>query len=385
MDRGRGGRGRGNAWRNNSRGYHNGQSNTRNSNPQRPHDDQHQGSGGRGRGRGRGGIGGGFSRGNFKTPMPSRMELMASVSRSSGLERDGDDLKNYNIQQEYREFIQGKLDGFSKRYPLEIRSADKQRIEAQENLLILFRKLREGVYASKRRDEFALEVYETSFYLSIIFNSAKQIAAVMNHLVPGTYESVTCPKPLCRPTIVLSLLYHLVASYPSQTTYHHHLRSISDELLPRRSNAHNWIRSLASALRTRNYSKFAQLYKKQSMSMIFEDTEKDTLGLDALSISQAQSSKQLAKIAILAVLDDLRSRARDTAWTVLRSAYREFSCDANSESTKTWLSRTLSLQPLLVTDDRTWTAEGWLEDRATHGHTRRKEGVEGRWIVCKVR
>ncbi|EAU86223.2 hypothetical protein CC1G_03434 [Coprinopsis cinerea okayama7 len=138
MDRGRGGRGRGNAWRNNSRGYHNGQSNTRNSNPQRPHDDQHQGSGGRGRGRGRGGIGGGFSRGNFKTPMPSRMELMASVSRSSGLERDGDDLKNYNIQQEYREFIQGKLDGFSKRYPLEIRSADKQRIEAQENLLILF-------------------------------------------------------------------------------------------------------------------------------------------------------------------------------------------------------------------------------------------------------
>ncbi|KAF8882027.1 hypothetical protein CPB84DRAFT_225698 [Gymnopilus junonius] len=38
------------------------------------------------------------------------MNLMASVSRSSGLEKDGDDLKNYNAQEEYRRFIQEKVD-----------------------------------------------------------------------------------------------------------------------------------------------------------------------------------------------------------------------------------------------------------------------------------
>lgn len=119
------------------------------------------------------------------------------------------------------------------------------------------------------------------------------------------------------------------------------------------------------------------------MNVIFEDAE--TLGLETLAIARAQSSKRLAQTSILVVLDNLRSKARDTAWTVIRSAYREFSCDAKSEDTKIWLSRSLSLQPLLNTDDRTWSPEGWLEEQAIHGGTRKKEGVEGRWIVCKVR
>ncbi|KAH6912570.1 hypothetical protein BKA70DRAFT_1422148 [Coprinopsis sp. MPI-PUGE-AT-0042] len=301
------------------------------------------------------------------------MDLMASVSRSSGLEKDGDDLKNFRIQEEYREFVQGKLDAYRKQFPLEIRTHDKRRIDAQENVLILFRKLREGVFASKRRDGLALEVYETSFYLSVIFNSAKQIAAAMSHLVPDAYQTLTCPKPLCRPTVVLSLLYHLVASYPSQASYHSHISAIPPSLLPRQSGAYSWIQSLASALRARNYSKFSQFYKKQSLAAIFEDS----------TPPGDKSNTQLVKVAILAILDDLRSKARDTSWAVLRSAYREL--DTSADKTSAWLTTSLSLQPLLVTDDRTWTAEGWLNEQSSRGHTRQKEGIQGKWIICKVR
>jgi hypothetical protein len=223
-------------------------------------------------------------------------------------------------------------------------------------------------------DARPLSVYETSFYLSVIFNSAKQIAAAMSHLVPDAYQTLTCPKPLCRPTVVLSLLYHLVASYPSQASYHRHMRTIPPSLLPRQSGAYSWIQTLASALRTRNYSRFSQLYKKQSMTAIFEGS---VTGGDG-------SNTQLVKIAILAILDDLRSKARDTSWAVLRTAYREL--DSSAETTSTWLTASLSLQPLLVTDDRTWTPESWLDEQSTVGHTRQKEGFPGKWIIClKVR
>lgn len=216
-------------------------------------------------------------------------------------------------------------------------------------------------------------VYETSFYLSVIFNSAKQIAAAMSHLVPDAYQNLTCPKPLCRPTVVLSLLYHLVASYPSQASYCQHMSLIPPSLFPRQSGAHHWIQNLASALRTRNYSRFSQFYKKQSMTIVFEDS---VPGGDV-------SNTQTVKIAILAILDDLRSKARDTSWAVLRSAYREL--DSSVDLTSTWLTTSLSLQPLLVTDDRTWTPQSWLNEQSTRGHTRQKEGFQEKWIICKVR
>ncbi|TFK27649.1 hypothetical protein FA15DRAFT_754043 [Coprinopsis marcescibilis] len=328
------------------------------------------------RGRGRGG--------NLKTPALSRMDLMASVSRSSGLQRDGNDLKNFAIQSEYREFIQGKFEDYTRRFPLEDRTQNKRRADPQENVLILFRKLREGVYASKRHDGFALEVYETSFFLGIIFDSPKQIAVVMAHLVPGVYQSSSCPKPLCHQTTVISLLYHLVASYPSQSTYHRHLTSIPGSVLPRQSKASTWIRAVASTMRTTNYARLFQLTKKASLPFLFED-KPETLGLETPTISEKQANAtKLCKLALLVVLDNLRSKARDKSWDIMRSAYRELSCDPNAEDTKKWLNRSLCLRPLLNTDDRSWTAESWLEHQANHGHTRRKERIEGRWIVCKV-
>jgi len=38
-----------------------------------------------------------------------QMELIASVSRSSGMEKGGDALKSHNIQEQYRAFVQDKV------------------------------------------------------------------------------------------------------------------------------------------------------------------------------------------------------------------------------------------------------------------------------------
>jgi hypothetical protein len=83
-------------------------------------------------------------------------------------------------------------------------------------------------------------------------------------------------------------------------------------------------------------------------------------------------------------LDALRKKARASFWGVIRGAYREVSCNPNFEDTRSWLSRSLCLESIL-SEDLTLEPEAWLDEESTVGHTRRKEGVEGKWIICKVR
>lgn len=320
---------------------------------------------------------------------PSRMELMASVSRSSGLEKGGDDLKNFKIQEEYRQFIHGKLDQLIKRhYPRRFvneNDAEKtHRVEEQENVLILFRKLREGVQASKRKNEFALEVYETSLYLSIVFESPRQPPSIIPHLIPHLYQTATCPQPLRLTTLILTLLYHLGTSYPSQTTFFKHLKSIPTALLPKDSKAARWITMLARSLRMKNYAQFERLSRITTLSSLLGGPIHGFLSIDSLTNStRAQASQEYAHGAILTTLDALRNKARETFWTVLRSSYRELGCTSNSGDTKEWISRSLCMESPL-SEDLTLESEAWLDRKAQEGHTRRKEGVEGRWIICKV-
>ncbi|KAI0699956.1 hypothetical protein C8T65DRAFT_658729, partial [Cerioporus squamosus] len=137
-------------------------------------------------------------------PGKRHMELIASVSRSSGLEKDGDALRDPKIQEEYRAFIQGKVDEYWKKYPLRSHRASghedgdagaeadarRNRMEMEENLLILFRKLREGLLSIHRRDAFALEVYETSLHLSVLFKSPVQTTSTLSHLFPDLYVNI---------------------------------------------------------------------------------------------------------------------------------------------------------------------------------------------------
>ncbi|EJF63242.1 hypothetical protein DICSQDRAFT_145501 [Dichomitus squalens LYAD-421 SS1] len=207
------------------------------------------------------------------------MELIASVSRSSGLEKDGDALRDARVQEEYRTFIQGKLDDYWKRYPLssyadlgsEDADAARSRKENQENLLILLRKLREGLLSIKRKDAFALEVYETSLYLAVLFKSPVQTTSALSHIFPDLYISIASQSAqppasasassATKPSRVISdrekslstslrtekgpevslpgsalattlifLLHHLVTTYPSQVAFHTQVRQLHPAL-----------------------------------------------------------------------------------------------------------------------------------------------------------
>ncbi|KAJ3513488.1 hypothetical protein NLJ89_g2918 [Agrocybe chaxingu] len=306
-----------------------------------------------------------------------RMHLIASVSRSSGLEKDGDDLKNHTIQEEYREFIQEKLDEVMSarcRIHSESESEKKLRVDNQENVLILFRKLREGVASSSRNDAFAMEAYETSLHLSVLFESPKQTTSIIPHLFAT--DPPLIPKPTIY-SILGSLLYFLVVPYPSQSRYHEHLDSVPRSLLSRKSELFLWLSSLTKSLRMRNYAKFAALAQK-AIIVQFIDSFRE---LHETKTEGAHKVDKLGLEAVLFFMDALRQKAAESSWTIVRSAYRELWLDY--ESTKTWLPRSLCLDS--IQDDRpSVKIEDWMRSRVSMGHMRPKDGVEGRWIVCKA-
>jgi len=177
--------------------------------------------------------------------------------------------------------------------------------------------------------------------------------------------------------MLICLLHHLVMSYPSQSTYNQHRTQI---LLRKQSRASNWLISLTRSLRMRNYASFESLSGKGT---VLEVIKESTTALDE-NEHQSHANSGLGLRALLFLVDSLRRKAGDSAWDTIRSAYRELSCDPTSLGTKTWLRRSLCLDSVVV-DDSSFEVESWLEQRVPLGHVRRKEGVEGRWIICKVR
>ena len=131
----------------------------------------------------------------------------------------------------------------------------------------------------------------------------------------------------------------------------------------------------------RNYAKFENLSGKKTVLEVIE--ESTTTKLDG-NIQQLRPNSDLGTKALLFLVDSLRRKAGDSAWETIRSAYRELSCDPTSLETKTWLRRSLCLDSVVL-DDSSCEIESWLEQKLPLGHVRRKEGVEGRWIICKVR
>ena len=226
-------------------------------------------------------------------------------------------------------------------------------------------------------------VYESSLYLAIIFDSPKQTTSIISALVPEMYLSTPPPHRLCLPTILLSSLHHLLVAYPSQVPYNRFLQSIPETLLPRDSPIYAWITSLAASLRARNYARFERLSRKASLSEILEKPDSISATLGALTITP-QANRSLAFKAILTLLDSLRIRSRETSWAIIRSAYRELTCGVQPSETKSWLSRSLCLQSV-VSDEFNVEAEHWLAQQVPLGAVRRREDVDGKWLVYKVR
>ncbi|THV03043.1 hypothetical protein K435DRAFT_652218, partial [Dendrothele bispora CBS 962.96] len=249
-------------------------------------------------------------------------------------------------------------------------------------------KLREGIVSSKRRDQLTLEgslysVYETSLYLAILFHSPKQISSVVSHLIPELYSQVPGPQPHRTPSVLIALLHQLVLGSPSQNLYYSFLQAIPDHLLPRSSAAYLWLSSVASSLRMHNHCRFEQLTRSSSLSSFLDDVPSVPLDdrLAKLSLS-SQSDRDLLKKALYSVVNDLRAKARESAWTVIRSAYREISCHTGSP-TRDWLEKSLTLHDV-SSDTNTMTLNQWLQEKSSINHVRQKEGVEGRWIIYKA-
>jgi hypothetical protein len=233
-------------------------------------------------------------------------------------------------------------------------------------------------------------VYETSLSLTVIFDAPRQTTSVIPHLLPDLYLSSPPPHLNCAATVLISLMHHLVAGYPSQLSFRQHLNLIPSSLFQQTPEALKWITSLSHSLRTRNYIKFEELTRRSPISQLFSGsgTDTDTLStaLASLSIVPEDDIGTLPRRALEALINNLRKKARATAWDVIRAAYREFSCATTAEGngTRDWLARSLCLRPL-VPYEVAFDADMWLEQQSLLGYVRRKEGVDGRWIVCKVR
>jgi len=318
------------------------------------------------------------------------MNLIASPSRRSGLEKEGDTLKDSKVQEEYREFIQGKLEGYLQRFPLSSEPIQStQRTEVEQNILIFFRKLREGISSSHRKDDFALEVYETSLVLATLFNTPLQATTTLSYLFPSLYyaSSSASLRQSGRISITLiSLLHHLVAGYPSQTTFHRHLSTIPSLFLPRGSQAYKWISSVASALRMNNYVKLEILTRPSVIHDVTSGSDATHEGPPP-SVSSARCSMRhvdpkLADEATLALVGALQTKARMRIWLILRTAYRELWCQPEYDTSQ-WLEKTLALNLRSADGTRDPNVGTWLERREKDGDVRKKEGTDNRWILVK--
>ncbi|KAL0058034.1 hypothetical protein AAF712_015301 [Marasmius tenuissimus] len=345
------------------------------------------------------------------------MENIASVSRSSGLEKDGDALKNHKTQEEYRQFIQDKVDiqgliiigntysvtpisltisgdnSLAKSQQTNSESKDEpsfRRISSSYSVGNVFRswlwvlildtgKLREGLVSSKRYDSFSLEVYETSLYLSALFRNTKQSSSIIPYLLPELYEKIPGPHDNLLSTILISLAHELLVAYPSIGKFQHTLNAaVRGAHLQKASPAYTWITHLSSSVRSNNYCKFEELTRRESIISVLQN---------GIEPSPTRSTHNPVQKAMFSLVDQLRSRCRDRTWTTLRSAYRELACHEES-GTRGWLVRSLALQTTVTSKDEEFGSDlldKWLEEKSTSGHVQRKEGVQNRWLVAKVR
>lgn len=226
--------------------------------------------------------------------------------------------------------------------------------------------------------KFFLLVYETSLYLATLFESSTQATAVIAQLVPSLYLATAPPHEKRLSTLLISLLQHLATTYPSQRTFRQFFDTIPSDFLPTTSAAHTWITSIVKSLRTQNYASFEALSSSATISKVFGDS--DLLqAMNSLSLS-GQDSERLSHRALQTLVHSLRGKVRITSWGIIRLAYRELSCD--NEDTRAWLERSLFLHSV-VPYCHDITPEEWLEQHRALGHSRRKEGVKGKWLIYR--
>ncbi|TFY72592.1 hypothetical protein EVG20_g416 [Dentipellis fragilis] len=310
-----------------------------------------------------------------------------SVSRSSGLDRGGDALKSFETQEAYRKFIQEKILEYWKQYQSgeHLSEADmKQKTEVEGNIMILFRKLREGIASTERKDSFSLEVYETSLYLSVIFSLPGQTNAITSHLIPS-FSVYTPADFLSDACVLVSLVDALVVSHPSQQLYLDRLKSVPIPHLLH-GHANSWVEAVTRCLRRQEYRGLDGLTRSSAVDILVsslsaaprhsQDSGSSSVPVDAFVPMQ----QNLVRLAINTLIDRLREKARIVAWRIFRSAYREFKLPVLD--TRAWLATGLLLGSDKSGDD---SVDSWLSQAASSGEVERKVGAEGQWAIKKRR
>ena len=214
-------------------------------------------------------------------------------------------------------------------------------------------------------------MYETSSYLAVLFDSALQTTSTLSHLIPDLYSTSTSQN--IRMTTLISLLHHLVAAYPSQSTFRQHLSLLPSSFIPPDSKAYKWVDGVTSSLRSLNYSKFEYLTRPSSFSDFLDLPPEPT----------TDSTRTLAHDALYYLVDALRSKSREKTWKVIRSVYRELAPE--STTTRGWLERSLALHTVKP-GGQDIVLDTWLAKKHEEGQLKRKEGTSDcRWIVCRVK
>jgi len=312
-----------------------------------------------------------------RTSGHGKFEHIPSISRSSGVDPDGDTLKDLRVQEEYRLFLQQKLDAYWKLYnpSSSFTESEAQKSEVESNILIQFRKLREGLSASRRHDEFAVEAYETSLFLSIIFQSRVQITSILSHLLPDLYLSAEHSSKGSFPfTVLLASLHSLNIHYPSQRAFFELSKSLPASYTLRKDHE-IWLRELSGSLRRGEYAQFGRLTQPSSLTLLAawhasEIPDRTT---------PIRRGPDLRLISLQTLVNSLRNHLRLSAWRVLRSAYREFALPLSN--TATWLSDVLLLERETEKEDlRGHHVQLWFASRENHGEVGRN-GDNGRWAV----
>ncbi|EIM81758.1 uncharacterized protein STEHIDRAFT_161923 [Stereum hirsutum FP-91666 SS1] len=260
-----------------------------------------------------------------------------------------------------------------------------------------------------------MPVYEQSFYLSIIFSIPAQTTAILPHLLPARAPLLKLgddrPSLSAKPWIViLGLLHTLIAHHPSQTAYFDLIRATARAPTPHSkastSSSHpgvDWVIRIAQALRRHMLIQLNLLTRPEAVdAIIISMFPSDT---------QANLDRETVTMSLYTLVRGIRSKAKNDAWKVLRSAYPQFDLGPNAphsegktsggsegggkvDDTRRWLVRVLSLdseksntEGKASGNDTELTVERWFTEREKSGEVQRAgpnasgTTVEGRWVV----
>ncbi|CED82251.1 SAC3/GANP/Nin1/mts3/eIF-3 p25 [Phaffia rhodozyma] len=298
------------------------------------------------------------------------MEHIASISRSGGHAPNEDALTHYSTQESFRAFIQSKLTKLYEKYPAfqqsfrTISRDERDLFYSITDILLLFRKLREGLIASRRTDKFSVEVYETSARLALLITDHAQLVSSLSKLIPDLYlASKPAHSTENLDTDGRSLYVQIYLIY--QLSY---LRSPPAFLSILRSFPSKFKQSLEPntlQLPLRIWS----LSNSSSYRRLFSLFNSRSLSPEQTSLSdEKQIRSSNLDILIQRTLDLGLLQWREGAWAILRTAYKE--CP------ETFIKDALGFR----TDVEIETVREWLKARGV------KEIVEGsgRWSFAGI-